>query len=87
MNIQKDTVYKVTKGNAEGSIQAGDLIYIDKYSGMLVNPKAKGWFPPEELTPPVMDFECESNPEWEVVRAGDSVRMMKKRREYIVMNV
>lgn len=68
MNMQKDTMYKVTRGNTDGSIQAGDLIYIDKSSGMLVNPKAKGWLTPDELTPSVMDFQCERVPNYKIYR-------------------
>ena len=70
VDMQKDTVYKVTKGNAEGSIQTGDLIYIDKYSGMLINPKAKGWLTPDELTPSVMDFQYERMPGYKVYRCN-----------------
>lgn len=70
IEMLKDTVYKVTKGNAEGSIQTGDLIYIDKYSGMLINLKAKGWFTPDELTPSVMDFQYERMLDYKVYRCN-----------------
>lgn len=58
MKLKHDKVYKVTKGNTDGSILIGDLIMLDGRSGQLVVPKAKGWLEKEELTPSVMDFEC-----------------------------
>lgn len=71
--MQTDTVYKVVKGNTDGSIRAGDLIYIDSRNGSLVLPGAKGWLDKEELTSPVMDFECELDARWKVVRTQHSV--------------
>ena len=56
--MQTDTVYKVVKGNTDGSIRAGDLIYIESRDDSLVLP-GEGWLDKEELTPPVMDFKCE----------------------------
>ncbi len=63
-----DTVYRVTKGNTDGSIEAGDIIYIDKNDGSLVNCKANGWLNKDELVPKVMDFEYEPADDYEVVR-------------------
>lgn len=71
--MQTDTVYKVVKGNTDGSIRAGDLIYIDRRNGSLVLPGAKGWLDKEELTPSVMDFVCELDARWKFVRTQHSV--------------
>lgn len=43
IKLKYDKVYKVTKGNTDGSILTGDLIMIDGRTGQLVVPKAKGW--------------------------------------------
>lgn len=40
--MQTDTVYRITKGNTDGSIRAGDLIYIDSRDDSLVLPGG-GW--------------------------------------------
>ena len=58
IKLEPDKVYKVTKGNTDGSILTGDLIMIDGRSGQLVVPAAKGWLEKDEQTPSVMDFEC-----------------------------
>ena len=65
--MQTDTVYRVTKGNTDGSIRAGDLIYIDSRDDSLVLP-GEGWLCKEELTPTVMGFECKLDARWPVVR-------------------
>ena len=70
--MQTDTVYRATKGNTDGSIRAGDLIYIDSRDDSLVLP-GEGWLYKEELTPPVMDFECKLDARWKVVRTQYSV--------------
>ena len=47
--------YRVTKGNSDGSIIAGDIIMLDK-DGDIVCDKT-GWMEKDQLTPDVMDFE------------------------------
>lgn len=59
MKLETDKVYKVTKGNTDGSILAGDLVFIDGEDGALVVPKGKGWINKNEQTPEVMDFEVD----------------------------
>lgn len=58
MKLEPNKTYKVIKENTDRSILIGDLIYLDDKSGMLIVPKAKGWLEKDELTLPVMDFEC-----------------------------
>ena len=58
MTLEPDKVYKVTKGNTDRSILAGDLIFIDGRDGALVVSAAKGWIGKDEQTQSVMDFEC-----------------------------
>lgn len=58
MRLEPDKFYKVTKGNTDRSVLAGDVIFIDGKNGALVVPAAKGWLEKDEQTPSVMDFEC-----------------------------
>ena len=58
IKLEPNKVYKVTKGNTDGSVLPGDLIFIDGKDGALVVPAAKGWLEKNEQTQSVMDFEC-----------------------------
>lgn len=58
IKLEPDKFYKVTKGNTDRSVLAGDVIFIDGKDGALVVPSAKGWLGKDEQTPSVMDFEC-----------------------------
>lgn len=68
MKLKRDTAYKVVKGNSDGSVLAGDIIYIDSKSGDLV--ENIGWLSHDELTPEIMDFEAEVSTEYEFYRIG-----------------
>ena len=58
MTLEPDKFYKVTKGNTDRSVLAGDVVFIDGKDGALVVPAAKGWLEKDEQTQSVMDFEC-----------------------------
>ena len=58
IKLEPDKFYKVTKGNTDRSVLAGDVIFIDGKNGALVVPSAKGWLEKDEQTQSVMDFEC-----------------------------
>ena len=58
ITLEPDKFYKVTKGNTDRSVLAGDVIFIDGKDGALVVPAAKGWLGKDEQTQSVMDFEC-----------------------------
>ena len=58
MDLEPYKFYKVTKGNTDRSVLAGDVIFIDGKDGALVVPAAKGWLEKDEQTQYVMDFEC-----------------------------
>ena len=58
IKLEPDKFYKVTKGNTDRSVLAGDVIFIDGKDGALVVPAAKGWLGKDEQTQSVMDFEC-----------------------------
>lgn len=76
MNL--DTAYKVTKGNTDGSIKVDDIIYVDKGDGSIVVPKGKGWINKNEQTPEVMDFECEVDSAWEIIRTPNNVLVKRE---------
>ena len=69
MKLKRDTAYKVIKGNSDGSVLAGDIIYIDSKSGDLVA-NTVGWLSHDELTQGIMDFEAEVSTEYEFYRIG-----------------
>lgn len=69
MKLKRDTAYKVVKGNSDGSVLAGDIIYIDSKSGDLVA-NTVGWLFHDELTSEIMDFEAEVSNEYEFYRIG-----------------
>ena len=59
--MEKDIAYRVIKGNTDGSIEKGDLIYIDSRDGSIVCKQACGWFDKEELDNTITDFKCEKD--------------------------
>lgn len=73
MYIEPDTAYKVTKGNTDGSIKVNNIIYVDKEDGSLVIPRWNKKFSKEELTDSVIDFECEVDSAWEIIRTQNNV--------------
>ena len=73
-----DVAYKVTKGNTDGSIKVGDIIYLDKGDGSLVVPRWGKRFNKEELTDSVTDFECEVDPAWEIIRTANNVLVKRE---------
>lgn len=83
MKLKRDTAYKVVKGNSDGSVLAGDIIYIDSKNGDLVA-NTIGWLSSDELTEEIMDFEAEESKEYEVVRTGRRVFMKKVKQKGIL---
>ena len=71
--MKPDVVYKVTKGNTEGSIKVDDIVYVDKEDGSIVVPRWDKRFNKEELTDSVTDFECEADSAWEIIRTLNNV--------------
>ena len=76
--MKLDTAYKVTKGNTDGSVLTGDVIFIDGKDGALVVPMANGWFEKNEQTQSVMDFECEIDSAWEIIRTQNNVLVKRE---------
>ena len=76
--MKPDTAYKVTKGNTEGSINVGDIIYVDKDDDSIVVPRWGKRFNKEELTKSVTDFECEIDPAWEIIRTPNNVLVKRE---------
>ena len=77
-SMRPDVVYKVTKGNTEGSIKADDIVYIDKEDGSIVVPRWNKRFNKEELTKSVIDFECEVDSAWEIIRTQNIVLVKRE---------
>ena len=78
MYMKPDTAYKVTKGNTEGSINVGDIIYVDKDDDSIVVPRWGKRCNKEELTKSVTDFECEIDPAWEIIRTPNNVLVKRE---------
>ena len=77
--MKPDVVYKVTKGNTEGSINVDDIIYVDKEDGSIVVPRWDKRFNKEELTnKSVIDFECEVDSAWEIIRTQNIVLVKRE---------
>ena len=76
--MKPDVVYKVTKGNTDGSIKADDIVYIDKEDGSIVVPRWDKRFTKEELTKSVIDFECEVDSSWEIIRTQNIVLVKRE---------
>ena len=77
-SMRPDVVYKVTKGNTEGSIKADDIVYIDKEDGSIVVPRWDKRFNKEELTKSVIDFECEVDSAWKIIRTQNIVLVKRE---------
>ena len=78
MYMKPDIAYKVTKGNTEGSIKSDDIIYVDKEDGSIVVPRWDKRFNKEELTDSVIDFECEIDSAWEIIRTPNNVLVKRE---------
>ena len=78
MYMTPDVAYRVTKGNTDGSINVGDIIYVDKEDGYIVIPRWDKKFNKEELTKSVTDFECEVDSAWEIVRTQNNVLVKRE---------
>ena len=78
MYMKPDVAYKVTKGNTEGSINVDDIIYVDKEDGSIVVPRWDKRFNKDELTDSVIDFECEIDTTWEIIRTQNNVLVKRE---------
>ena len=79
MEIKPDVAYRVTKGNTDGSLVLGDIIYLDGVDGSLNLCGAfGGWHDKEELTPEIMDFEAEEATDYEFFRDSWRYGVRKK---------
>ena len=78
MHMKPDTAYRVTKCNTDGSINADDIVYVDKEDGSIVVPRWGKRFNKEELTKSVTDFECEVDSAWEIIRTPNNVLVKRE---------
>ena len=78
MYMTPDVVYKVTKGNTDGSIKVDDIVYVNKEDGSIVVPRWDKRFTKDELTASVTDFECEVDSAWEIIRTPNNVLVKRE---------
>ena len=78
MHMKPDVVYKVTKGNTDGSINVDDIVYVDREDGSIVVPRWDKRFTKDELTDSVTDFKCEVDSSWEVIRTSNNVLVKRE---------
>lgn len=76
--MKPDTAYKVTKGNTDGSINVDDIVYVDKEDDSIVVPRWGKRFNKEELTKSVIDFECEIDSAFEIIRTQNNVLVKRE---------
>lgn len=77
--MKPDVVYKVTKGNTDGSIKVDDIVYLDNEDGSIVVPRWDKRFTKEELTKKsVIDFECEVDSAWEIIKTPNNVLVKRE---------
>ena len=55
-----------------------DIIYVDKGEGSIVVPRWNKRFNKEELTKSIIDFECEADSAWEIIRAPNNVLVKRE---------
>lgn len=70
-------VYKITKGNTDQSLFAGDRISFSPNGDLnYLDSRQGGWISKEDLVDSVTDFECEVDPEmeWVVTPHGQYAR-------------
>lgn len=79
MELRKLKPYRITKGNTDGNIIPGVLIWqsengmlniCDKYGGGFLNG--------DELTPEMMDFEADIDNDYEIVVTSRSEQIIKR---------
>lgn len=82
-NMKKDVVYRVTKGNTDGGIMIGNLLFIDSRDDSLVLASSHGgWYTKDDelMIDTVTDFECEIADEYLVMENGHSKIVVSRRK-------
>ena len=70
-NMKHNTAYRVTKGNTDGGIVAGDIVSYDSSYLVMWDGKDTGMYDSKDLSDPhVSDFECELAEEYRVETQG-----------------
>ena len=78
MKLSKLVPYVVTKGNTDGSIAKGDIVWLGRDKSITIAGDNGGWIPKEEQIDPIMDFEAEESTEYILhVRRGSEILVKK----------
>lgn len=69
--MKHNTVYRVTKGNTDGGIVAGDIVSYDSSYLVMWDGEDTGVYDSKDLSDPrISDFECELAEEYRIVNQG-----------------
>lgn len=69
--MKHNTVYRVTKGNTDGGIVAGDMVSYDSKRLVMWDGKDTGMYDSKDLSDPrISDFECEAAEDYQLVKIG-----------------
>ena len=80
MEIKPDVVYRVRKGNTDGSVLIGDIVVLLSLDGSLnLFGEYGGWLEKDELTPEIMDFEADVIDDYELCSGSWMLGVRKKR--------
>ena len=78
MKLRNLVPYLVTKGNTDGSVLAGDIVWLGKDKSLSVAGNGNGWIPVDEQTESIMDFQAEERTEYILQIRGSSEMLIKK---------
>lgn len=79
--MEKDKAYRVTKGNTDGGILKGDILYIDsRNDDLILSGSDGGWYSKnEELQDrTVTDFQCEIADDYRIFNYGTAKGIILK---------
>ena len=74
------TPYKVTKGNTDGCVKKGDIIWQSEDGILNLASDVTGFLTPDELTDDVMDFEAEEALEFEIIKIPGHEFIIRRNR-------
>lgn len=67
--MKKLKPYRVTKNSSDGTFYKGEIIWKSE-NGDINSVQGKGCITPSEVDSNTLDFECEEETDYEVIRAG-----------------
>ena len=70
--------FRVTKGNTDGSIEKGELLWFSDNGMLNIAGKDGGFMTPDELTDEITDFEAEVDYGYVIVKTANSEMMVNR---------